>query len=217
VTLDLEETDDAGDGGSRPAARALRSPALVALAVAAAVLLVGWWAWPTWRGDDAELDVLVVADGFLTDAERSVDLRVREEGWALDWSDAATSWCDDPAALREEVERRDPGDVVVSFGAGAGDAACVGQLVRAVESAGARVVVVDQPGSGLDVAAVDAAGGEVASPERFVGLPGDLAPRSCEWWEECETGSTVTRADDGALTESGGERVARVLVAALRG
>ena len=202
-------------GVSGRSARTAR-PALVALAVAAIVALVGWWAWPSLAGDDDELDVLAVGDGFLTGAQRSVDLRVREEGWRIEWSEAVGSWCDDPAPLREEVERRDPGHVVLSFGAGATDPACVGDLVRAVASTGARVVVVDQPGTGLDGAAVTAAGGEVASPGRLVGDPGDTAPRRCEWWEECQTGSVVARADDGALTEVGGERMARVLVAALR-
>ncbi len=38
----------------------------------------------------------------------------------------------------------------------------------------------------------------------------------CEWWEEpCAPDGTVVRDSDGRLTEAGGERLARVLVAAL--
>ena len=185
--------------------------------VAIAALAIGmWWTWPALAGDDGELDVLVAADAFVVGATRSVELRVREEGWAIAWSDSSpASWCDDPGTLREEVDRRRPGDLVLSFADGASDAACVETMVGELSGA-ARVVVVVQPGVGPDPGVVSAAGGEVADPGRLIGAPGDTTTRGCEWWESCEVGVTTVREPDGTLTVEGGERVARVLVAALR-
>jgi hypothetical protein len=212
VTLDLDDPPAADT--AEPARRRIGQAAVLALLV---VLLAMWWAWPTMAGDDAELDVMVAGDAFLVGAERSMDLRVREEGWTIAWSGAgATSWCDDPGVLRDELDRHDPGDLVLSFADGSRDAACVERFLRGVQDGDTRVVVVVQPGAGPDAALVGQAGAEVADPGRLLGEPGEDPVRACEWWENCQDGATTVRAGDGTLSPDGGERVARVVVAALR-
>jgi hypothetical protein len=193
-----------------PARTGLRPGAIAA--VAGAMIVLVWWAWPTWSGGDGRLDVLVTGDELLTDAQRSIELRVREEGMTVGWSAAAGGWCDDPAALAEEVARRDPVHVVVSFAAGADDASCV---TSTLEALGDRaVVVVSQPGATPEPERLD--GTDVLDPTRLVGDP-SVTQLGCQWWETCETGSVRVRDDAGRLTESGSERLARMIAASLRG
>ena len=191
--------------------RRLRPGAVVVVALAVGGLV--WWAWPTWSGADERLDVLVAGDEALTDAERSIDLRVREEGMALAWSAVEGGWCD-ADALGEEVDRLDPVHVVVSFADGAADDACVRRTLDAL--GGRDVVVVLQPGAGPDVATVEAAGATALDPSRLVGVPG-TSTLPCEWWEACPPGGVQVRDADGRLTDLGGERLARMVAAAVRG
>ena len=94
-------------------------PVRAAFSVAMAVVVVGlWWLWPTLTGADDDVNVLVVGDGMLADARRSIEQRVREAGLSIEWYEAS-DWCDDdrpaggrviddtePATCRGDVRRR---------------------------------------------------------------------------------------------------------------
>jgi hypothetical protein len=198
-----------------PSARTRRRPGPISGTVgvlAVGVLVLAWWAWPTWSGADDRLDVLVVGDELLTASQRSIELRVREEGMTVDWSEAADDWCDDPRALAEDVSRRGPRNVVVSFARGADDPTCI---TGALDALGDRdVVVVWQPGAPRAPEPLEDT--DVLDPTRLLGEP-SVSELGCQWWETCETGSVQVRDDAGRLTEAGSERLARMIAASLRG
>ena len=73
-----------------------------------------WWLWPTLTGADDDVDVLVVGDGMLAEARRSIELRVREEGLSVEWYEAS-DWCDDIGTLASVVDDTEPARVVVAF------------------------------------------------------------------------------------------------------
>jgi hypothetical protein len=206
------------DEPATPARVRVRPAAIVLVAVAVAMLV--WWAWPTWSGRDGDLDVLVAGDELLTDAQRSIELRVREEGLTVDWSTASGvsgDWCDDPAALAAEVDRLDPRHVVVSFAGGADDTTCVQGVLDALDER--HVVLVSQPGDGVDIVGLGdstSASVDVLDPTRLIGGP-DAPVQPCQWWEECPPGGVRVRDVDGRLTDIGGERLARMIAASLRG
>jgi hypothetical protein len=206
------------DEPATPARVPVRPAAIVLVAVAVAMLV--WWAWPTWSGRDRDLDVLVAGDELLTDAQRSIELRVREEGLTVDWSTASSvsgDWCDDPAALAAEVDRLDPRHVVVSFAGGADDTTCVEDVLDALDER--HVVLVSQPGDGVDIVELGdstSASVDVLDPTRLIGGP-DVTVQPCQWWEECPPGGVRVRDVDGRLTDIGGERLAHMLAASLRG
>jgi hypothetical protein len=208
--------DEPASPPANPPRSRVRPAAIVGTAAVVAVLV--WWAWPTWSGRDGDLDVLVAGDEMLTDAQRSIDLRVREEGLTVAWStvsNASSDWCDDPGALAAEVDRLDPRHVVVSFAGGADDATCVGDVLDALD--GRHAVLVTQPGDDLDLLGTGESGSvDVLDPTRLIGGP-DATVEPCQWWEECPPGGVQVRAVDGRLTDIGGERLARMIAASLRG
>jgi hypothetical protein len=73
---------------------------------------------------------------------------------------------------------------------------------------------VSQPGASPAPELLD--GTDVLDPTRLVGDP-SVTQLGCQWWETCETGSVRVRDDAGRLTESGSERLARMIAASLRG
>jgi hypothetical protein len=77
-------------------------------------------------------------------------------------------------------------------------------------------VVVAQPGrTGLEDAAT-ADGATVLDPTRFVGNAVEPTSMPCQWWETCTADGTIAvRGPDGSLTQEGGDRIARLIVAAL--
>jgi hypothetical protein len=203
----VTETIETAATPSRPASRR-RMPMVVTIAVLA-IAVVAWWAWPTLTRDD-RAGLLVISDGTLDTGRRPLELRAREEGRTVRWSELDPTWCDDPAPLVASVRAEDPDDVVVSAGA---PVACLATLHDALDGHDAIAVV--QPGgpSGEELAA---AGFDVVDPAPLVGLPGTDTRRSCEWWEPCDAdGQIAVREPSGALTTAGDERVARLLVAAL--
>ncbi len=187
--------------------RAVRVRGLV---LASAAVVAGlWWLWPTLRGADDDIDVLVVGDGILAEARRSIELRVREEGLSVEWHEA-TGLCDDIHALATLVEATDPGRVVVALTDGHACPEAAATALRSTE----RLVVV--AGGGPDPTALAAAGFETVDPTRLIGAPGGSTVLPCEWWEQlCGPEGATVREADGTLTEAGGERLARMLVAAL--
>jgi hypothetical protein len=129
---------------------------VAALVGAIAVVVVGaWWLWPTLRGADDDVSVLVVADGMLADARRPIEQRVREAGLSIEWYEAS-DWCGDVDRLASVIDDTEPGRVVVAFD---DDAKCAEAAAAAIGDT--DVVAILQPGVGPDVgtlaATVDAA------------------------------------------------------------
>jgi hypothetical protein len=188
----------------------VRARAGLLVAVAAAAVLVGWWAWPSITGADDELDVLVVRDDLFDAAERSIALRVREEGKSVAWTGSGAGWCDDPVPA---AELRGAERVVVSLD---GDAACLDAFVGAFGGdVPGSVLAVVRPGGALDADALAAAGLDVIDPAPLLGVPTPGATAPCEWWEECPPEGAVVVWDASGLTAAGGERLARSIVAGL--
>jgi hypothetical protein len=168
-----------------------------------------WWMWPTLAGSDDDTDVLVVGDGVLAEARRGIELRVREEGLRVEWYEAS-GWCDDIEALAEVVAATSPASVVVPLADGPACPEAAATALRGVD----RLVAV--AGDGRDPTGLATAGFDVVDPSRLVGAPGGPVTMPCEWWEQpCAPEGTTVRESDGKLTEAGGERLARMLAAAL--
>ena len=175
----------------------------------AAVVAGVWGLWPTLTGADDDVDVLVVGDGMLADARRSIELRVREEGFTVEWREA-TGLCDDIGALAALIETTHPGHLVVALTDGPACPEAAATAMRGAE----RLVVVT--GGGPDPDAIDAAGFDIVDATRLIGAPGGQVTMPCEWWEQpCPPEGIVVRDADGSLTEAGGGRLARVLAASL--
>lgn len=213
MLTDGPETDARAEG-SGPARRVAIAGGSVPLAALVGVLVVVaaglWWLWPTFTGADDDIDVLVVADGELAEARRSVELRVREAGLSIAWREAP-GLCDDVDAFSALADELDPGRVVVALGDGP---ACPEAAATAMHGADQLVVVA--AGEGSDPAALVTAGFDVVDPTRLIGSPGGSVVLPCEWWEQpCPPGGMVVREADGSLSEAGAERLARVLVAEL--
>ncbi len=179
--------------------------------VAATIVVLLWWVWPSIAGHDEQLDVLVVAEGELLEARRSMDLRVRQTGQSLEWLDLQPGWCDDPEALDglvADIEDRSPGRVVLSAAG-----ICLGELVDRLPDA--DPVLVPIPGTTSTPELLAELGDTVVDPVRLIGTPGPGVVFPCEWWERCTEGVAVVRDDQGSLTPDGGERLARLVVANL--
>lgn len=183
--------------------------------VAGVIAALVWWQWPLLSGSDERTDVVLLTDDFLTSTERPVTYRIHEDGRSLQWNADAGSWCDAAAAVRRVDAEADPAAIVLSFADASGcDSSAVIDAVRAAN--GHRVVVVTQPGrSGFEQAA-QLAGATLIDPSRFVGDQLIATSMPCQWWETCTADGTVAvRNADGSLTPEGGDRIARVIVAAL--
>jgi hypothetical protein len=190
------------------------SPAEV---IAAAALVVGllWWQWPLIAGDTGRTDVVVIADDFLTAVQTPVTNRIHENGDTMRWATPSASWCGADAAVHAAVDQFSPTTVVLSFGSA--DGCDAGTLTRAVAAAGSRhVVIVTQPGrSGIEAVA-DHGGATLVDPTRYVGDQLTAVALPCQWWDACAVdGAVEVRNADGSLTEAGGDRVARLIVAEL--
>jgi hypothetical protein len=174
------------------------------------IVVAGWWLWPTIDGRGDDIDVLVVGDGVLATARRSIELRVREAGLSVEWH-ATQQWCDDVGALAEVVDTVDPGRIVVPL---TETRACLDSAAVAIRDTDRLVVVVSDGGHAM--AAVAASGYDVVDATRLIGAGGGPVTMPCEWWEQpCPPQGVAVRAADGTLTEAGGERLARVVATAL--
>jgi hypothetical protein len=188
-----------------------RTVAVAPLVLTLAAIIVGaWWLWPTFNGSDDHVDVLVVDDGMLADARRSIELRIREDGLSVGWFESS-DWCDEIGMLATVVGDTEPSRVVVAFD---DPAACIDAAASAIGSAEGVALVV--PGAGPDPATVAAGGFRTVDPTRLIGASGGTVTLPCEWWEQpCAPPGATVRDADGRLTESGGERLARMLAATL--
>lgn len=180
---------------------------------ALAVVIVGaavWWAWPMLTRDDRP-DVLVIDDGFLAGGRRSLELRARESGRTVRWTEFDVTWCDDPAELRRVLDDVDPHRVVLTA---APTPACTMSIGDALS--GYDPVAVVEPGTAVAPADLTAAGFAVEDPEHLIGRPSPDLRLACLWWEACEPeGHVAVRDAIGDLTPVGYERLARGIVAAM--
>lgn len=183
-----------------------------ALVVAIVGVLVVWWWWPGLTGAGDETRVALVIGGDLRTARESLDRRLREEGLRTEWVGDPESWCevDDVASSVSDsvdviviaaaegdgcevsVDRLEAGRRVVALAASDLDALDpVGELARSLDRQGVRVVDADR----------------LLAP---IGRPTD-----CYWWDDCPADGGIVVLDENGLTPAGGERVARLLVAAV--
>ena len=190
-------------------------PVGVLVGAIAAVVVGVWWLWPSLTGADDDVDVLVVADGMLADARRPIEQRVREAGLSIEWYEAS-DWCDDVGRLASVIDDTEPERVVVTFDDGTPSTGNECSAAAAAAFGDTDTVVILEPGIGPDPTTLTAAGYDTIDATRLIGASGGAVTLPCEWWEQpCVPEGTVVRDSDGRLTEAGGERLARVLVAAL--
>jgi hypothetical protein len=190
-----------------------RSRQVVGITVAMVVVAVFWW-WPGLVGRGSDIDVSVHVTGTFGVGQQSIERRLREEGWRIEWSQTAVSWCD----LVESIggSDRHAGAIVV-WGPERDDCAPIEQLTAdVIGAAGDRHLYVvatsnDQDSIGV---ALGARGATVIDASRLLGRRGSM--QDCLWWEDCPASGLVeTRGPDG-LTAVGFERVARMIVAEVR-
>lgn len=177
----------------------------------AALLVVLMWWWPGLTGDPDDVDVELALAPGLTAADRSIDRRLREEGFWLARTARPSGWCSLPDVL-DELSSTSSRLVVW---ADVGETCDLGDLVdRVFERAGGRRVIVVRLPTDPDVvmAAFEDRGAVIVDTERLLGEPG--SSMACVWWEDCPMSGTVEPWVDGRLGPIGGERVARMIVTA---
>lgn len=189
------------------------------LPAVAVVVALAWWQWPRLdRLSDQAMSgsVLVLDDGALAAHERAVGDRLREDGRHTEWQ-AWPSWCESAGLSSTDAEV-----IVVSLG---GAERCVDQVTARLSEFTEefdRVVVVlrpglDEPGAPAVIEAARLAVGEsviVVDPSPLIG-DGTSTSVPCEWWDDC-VGTVVVRVVNGALTDVGAGRIARMIVERLR-
>lgn len=179
--------------------------------LAVALVVVGWWGWPSVNGSSDQLDVLVVADPAVVAGETTIARAVRGDGLSAAFAAPADDWCSAAPVIAEAVAARSPSIVVLSF-ASLGGCGSAGVQAAIAAAGDRRVIVVAQAGDARDsVLAV----GDAVDPARLVGADAVATRMTCKWWDACDNGSVAVRDDAGHLTDAGFERVARLLVAQL--
>lgn len=190
------------------------------------VVAVGlWWWWPGLS--DRSTLVLIVGGSRLEAASQPVDRRLREDGFTTEWVGEGPTWCDVP----DLAAHRDARAVIVAPDP---DPSCVlddDLANRVVASTDSPIVVVPLPGDlgndanessdANDEASIERTwidglaerGAEIVDGTRLLGERG--RPVDCLWWDDCPDGNVVAW-DDAGLTEAGQQRVARMIVAAVR-
>jgi len=213
----MSERPGARRGGLNRAGLSRAGLSRAGLIGAGLLVVVAWWWWPGLSGQRPEVGVVLGGDA--RGASEPLDRRLREQGVRSEWSRPPTDWCSVPGLLGDLPDRVEL--VVVSVdGSGCIDRPPV-QLAREMVDTGRRLVVVT--GSGIGVLAPDSALAEALSDSgallvdvgRLLGDVGQPVP--CEWWDDCDASGRVVTVDENGLTEAGGQRVARTVVAAVVG
>lgn len=176
----------------------------------ALLVVVVWW-WPGITGDPDDVDVELVLGPGLTIADRSIDRRLREEGFWLARTTPPRDWCSVPDVLDALSSTSDR---LVVWADDGGDCDLAEVVDRVFARAGdRRVIVVRLPTDPDDVITVfEDRGAVVVDTGRLLGEPG--SSMTCLWWEDCPESGSVEPWVDGRLGPIGGERVARMIVAA---
>ena len=176
-----------------------------------ALLVVALWWWPGLTGDPDDVDVDLAIGPGLTIADRSIDRRLREEGFWLARTTPPSDWCSVPDVL-DELASTSTRLVVWADDGAACDLDDVVDRVFA-RAGSRRVIVVRLPTDPDEVmAAFEDRGAVVVDTRRLLGEPG--SSMTCVWWEDCPESGAVEPWVDGRLGPIGGERVARMIVTA---
>ena len=176
-----------------------------------------WWWWPGLSGRGGDVHVVMVAGSRLESTREPLDRRLREDGFRTAWSPSASSWCDVPALVEGTPPTR---RVVVVAPDPSSDCILDDALVEAVDRAvGAdRLVIVAWPDDDSPTMAFDASlarrGARLVETVRLLGEPGSA--RDCLWWDDCPAAGNIVAWDSAGLREAGAQRVARMIVAAVR-
>ena len=192
-------------------------PAIVGALVLAVALSMVWWWWPGLT--DRSTAILIVGGERLAEGREPIDRRLRENGFTTEWTSIAASWCDVPEVLADGLAG---GSYRAAVVAPASDDACVpdSALVESVRAAGeVRLAVVDWPDASPAESEfvrllAERSDVEVVDAGRLLGDAGSEV--DCLWWDECPTSGRIVAWDADGLTESGNQRVARMIVAAVR-
>ena len=181
--------------------------------VGAVALLIFWW-WPGLVGRGSDVDVTVHVDARYAPGRESIERRLREQGWRVEWTTSTSGWCDVAASVGDSDPDAD--DIVLWV---AGDAPCgtpsdiASQVVDAAKGRSLHVVVVADGDDPL-VDALVARGASVVEAWRVVGIPNQSA--DCLWWEDCPASGQIEPWSGDRLSSVGFERVARAIVAEVR-
>lgn len=188
------------------------------VAITAGLVVLGFWWWPGLVGRGADVDVSVHVNPDFAPGRESIERRLREQGWRVEWSEHDVDWCD----VADEVEQSDSeaDDIVLWMPTGAtcGAAADIASDIASdiAASAKGRTLHVVDISTGRDpvVDALVALGARVVEAGRLVGEPGTTA--DCLWWEDCPATGRIDTWSGDQLSPAGLERVARAIVAEVR-
>lgn len=180
--------------------------------VGAFVVLMAWWWWPGLTGAGDETRVALVLGGDVRVARESLERRLREEGLRSVWLGEPESWCD-----FDRFAARVPGSVQVVVISAPETNECEPDL-GGIDS-GRRVVALTSSIVGAATPDGDVArelrdrGVRTVDADRLLARPGE--PTDCLWWDDCPASGSVVVVEEDGLNSVGGERVARLLVAAV--
>ncbi len=180
--------------------------------IGAVAVLVFWW-WPGLVGRGSDVDVSVHVDARYAPGRESIERRLREQGWRVEWTTTTTDWCNAADAVGESDPDADE-IVLWMVGESCGTADEVAsQVVEAAKGRSVHVVVLTEGNDPLTDALV-ARGASVVEAWRMVGVPGKTA--DCLWWEDCPAAGDIEPWSGDRLSAVGFERVARAIVAEVR-
>lgn len=141
-----------------------------------------------------------------------LERRLREEGLRTMWLGEPESWCDlerYTAEMPSSVEV-----VVISAPEARGCEVDIGEItarrrVVALTSTFVRAASAD----GVTVRTLRSEGVLTVDADRLLAPPGQ--PTDCLWWDDCPASGSIVVVDNDGLNLVGGERIARLLVAAV--
>ena len=181
--------------------------------VAGLALLVFWW-WPGLVGRGSDVDVSVHVHDDFAPGRQSIERRLREQGWRIEWSEGETDWCEVADGLRSADADADEIVVWMPVGVACGTAADIAtDIVDATKGRTLHVVVLSE---GIDpvVDALVERGAKTVEAGPLLGGPGETA--DCLWWEDCPVSGRIEPWSADQLSAVGFERVARAIVAEVR-
>ena len=201
-----------GDGWYRRFPMLSRTKVRRAAVVVGVVSLVAIWWWPGLSGFGGETRVAIALGGEARVARESLERRLREEGLRTIWLGEPESWCD-----LDDLVDVIPGSVEVVVISAPETSDCrvdldglgAGRRVVALESSIVRAAASD----GELAESLRRQGVRMVDADRLLARAGQ--PADCLWWDDCPSSGSVVVVDARGLNAVGGERVARLLVAAV--
>lgn len=185
----------------------------VMMFVAGLGMLAFWW-WPGLVGRGSDVDVSLHVNAEFAPGRESIERRLREQGWRVEWSQDEADWCDVADRLKSSDPDADQIVLWMSAGTGCGSADDIAtNIVTAAEGRALHVVVLSEGGDPV-VDALVAVGANAVEAWRLLGEPGATA--DCVWWEDCPVTGRIEPWSGDRLSAVGFERVARAIVAEVR-